>query len=165
MIAHDPGPGQAGADGQYRMRASCAACGSVFGTITETGAQDVVRCVCGKFQYNAPRVETGKAVRSITTVHNGIKPKQRAEIIMRAGLRCEACKRSPIKPTDELHVGHGVSVKDGLAMGMTEAELNSNENLLALCSECNIGLGSETVPLWLMVAIVVARARIRGGGP
>jgi hypothetical protein len=129
------------------------------GKVTETGAQDVVRCVCGKFQYNAPRVETGKAVRSTTTVHNGIKARQRALIIVRANARCELCGHQATKPSEELHVGHLLSVKDGIEAGLTEKDLNADDNLCCQCAQCNLGLGSETVPLKLAVGILMARLR------
>lgn len=141
----------------FIMRSVCQ-CGSAEGTLTETGAQDVVRCArCNKFQYNAPRTETGKAVRSVSTTHAAIGPKRRAEILLRANWRCECCGRKPEKPTDELHVGHAVSVADGHAQGLGDDEINSDENLLAMCSECNLGLGRESIPAWLAAGIIKAR--------
>lgn len=142
-----------------RMRARCK-CGSVDGYITETGAQDVVRCSsCNRFQYNAPRVETGKAVRSVSTVHAAITGRQRAEVLLRAQFRCEMCGHRPTKETDELHVGHFISVKSGLEFGMTDEQINSIENLFCQCAQCNLGLKAEVVPLWLMVATVMARTK------
>lgn len=143
----------------YRMRAPCSVCGSELGTLTETGAQDVVRCVCGKFQYNAPRVETGKAVRSVSTVHEAIKPALRARVLLRGNCRCELCGKRVTDTTAELHVGHVVSVKRGLEMNLTDAELNDEDNLLALCSECNLGMGAEPLPLRLLVNVLMARLR------
>jgi 5-methylcytosine-specific restriction endonuclease McrA len=143
----------------FRMRSQCM-CGSVEGYIRETGAQDVVRCMaCDKFQYNAPRVETGKAVRTVSTVHAAISTKKRAEILCRGGFRCEACGRSPTKPSVELHVGHVVSVKRGIEMGLSDAEINSDENLMALCAECNLGIQAETIPVRLLVTVIMARKR------
>lgn len=138
----------------YAMRAPCPACSCGTGYVTERGAQDVVRCIeCNRHCYNAPRVETGKAVRSVTTVRNSIKPKRRARIIMRAGGRCELCHATN-KP---LHAGHIIGVDIGLRYGLTEVELNDDENLTALCDECNLGMGAEPIPLTLAVAIVRAR--------
>jgi hypothetical protein len=48
-----------------------------------------------------------------------------------------------------------------MEMGMNEFELNDDENLAAMCSECNLGIGSETVPLRLCFAIIRARAKNR----
>lgn len=143
----------------FRMRAPCKDCGSVDGTLTETGAQDVVRCLCGKFQYNAPRTETGKEVRTVQTVHEAIKPKLRAQVIVRASCRCELCGKRVTDTTMELHVGHAISVKDGIAQGLTDAEINDPENLMAQCAECNLGLSAEPLPLRLLVNVLMARLR------
>jgi 5-methylcytosine-specific restriction endonuclease McrA len=137
----------------HSLRKPCV-CGGTEGYLIEKGAQDCVYCgECDAWQYNAPRTETGKAVRSVTTIHNGIKPKQRARILMRASARCEVCGSR-----GDLHVGHIVSVEMGLHFGLPDDEINDDENLMALCSECNLGMGAEPMPLRL--AITVLRARI-----
>src|SRR5215831_19006688 len=120
----------------YEMREPCRGCGCEFGTITESGSQDVVRCLdCKRFCYNAPRVETGKAVRTVQTVHAAIKPKLRARILERATGRCELCgKGAEAAP---LHVGHLLSVEQGIAGGLTDQEINHESNLAAFCDECN----------------------------
>jgi hypothetical protein len=139
----------------YLMREPCRDCGCAAGVRRMNGQQDTVRCRdCGRFCYNAPRTETGMKPRTVRTTHEAIKPAQRARIILRANGACEACHK--VAP---LHVGHWVSVADGHARGMSDTEINSDENLLALCEECNLGLGRETVPLRLVIAAVVARAK------
>ena len=138
----------------FRMRQACK-CGSMDGSITETGAQDVVRCsACNAFVYNAPRTETGKAVRSVSTTHDAIKPGLRARVLERANRACEIC-RSIGKP---LHVGHFLSVKDGHAQNLSDAQINSEHNLCALCDECNLGGAANAIPTWLAAGIVRARA-------
>ena len=138
----------------FTMRALCLGCGNDSGKLIERNGQDTVRCLrCDRFQYNAPRTETGREQRSITTIHAAIKPKQRARIILRDGGRCILCGA-----TGNLHVGHLVSVEAGFLGGLTDDEINDDENLVAQCEECNIGIGSEPMPL--RVAIVVLRARI-----
>lgn len=144
-------------DAPYTMRAPCKKCGSVHGAVTETGAQDVVRCVCGAFQYNAPRVETGKKVRTTRTVHKGITAKIRARVLERANRHCELCGKSA--DVCALHVGHLLSVDAGMARGFTEIELNDEENLCSMCDECNLGLGKEPVSLRFVVALLMARLR------
>jgi hypothetical protein len=136
---------------QFTMRAPCQRCHSETGKIVQSGGQNVVRCYwCGTFAYNAPKTETGERKRSVTTVHNGIKPKQRARLILRSGGRCELCgNRAP------LHIGHLVSVEDGLASGLTEVELNDDANLIPLCEECNLGLGSLSATARLLVSIAL----------
>lgn len=139
---------------RFEMRAPCPKCDGTLGRIVEKNGQDTVRCIgCNHYCYCAPRVETGRARRSVSTVHKAIKPGQRARILNRAGAKCEVCGAR-----GNLHVGHIVSVDVGLNFGLTELELNDDENLLCLCEECNLGMGSEPMPM--RVAIVVLRARI-----
>lgn len=142
----------------YAMREPCRGCGSTRGRIQSKGAQDCVFCLdCDRHCYNAPRTETGRSPRTVTRVHNGIKPKQKVRIRLRANGRCEICG---VRPNEgELHVGHMISVKAGLAQGLTEIELNDDENLIASCDECNLGLGREPVPLRFAVALAMARIR------
>lgn len=104
--------------------------------------------------YNAPRTETGRAVRSVTTVHKQIKPSLRAKILQRDNHRCVLCHSIGIP----LHVGHIVSVEAGMATGLTDAEINDEENLIAQCEECNLGQGAQPIPL--RTAIAILRARI-----
>lgn len=139
----------------FAMRKPCPGCSAPNGRIIEVNGQDTVRCLsCDRHCYNAPRTETGRAQRSVTTVHAAIKPKQRARIIMRDGARCMWCRADD----RNLHVGHIISVDAGVRFGLTDAEVNDDENLVAQCEECNLGLGSE--PMSLRVAIAVLRARI-----
>ena len=142
----------------YEMREACRGCGCKYGRITETGAQDVVRCAdCNHFCYNAPRVETGKRVRTVQTTHAQIKPRDRALIIERANGRCEFCGRSGKDSVGGLHVAHIISVESGLRLGMADADINSGHNLAAACAECNLGWGKRTIPLHFAVRIVMAR--------
>jgi 5-methylcytosine-specific restriction endonuclease McrA len=149
----------------YRMREPCRWCGELeAGLISLVNGQNVVRCgSCGKAVYNAPRTETVEAQRSVSTVHEAIKPKLRSRVLIRAGRRCELCGK-PVEATQGLHVDHLLSVDDGLAQGLTEAQLNHIENLAAFCEECNLGKGRTTLPLWLVVAIIKARTP-SGDGP
>ncbi len=141
----------------HPLRNPCKQCGLIEGYIVTTNGQDCVRCsACHAYQYNAPKVETGRAVRTVTTIHNGIKPNQRWRILQRANSHCELCGAS-----GDLQVGHLLSVKDGAEMGLTELELNNDENLAAFCVECNNGMGKETAPLRLMFAIIKVRAKNR----
>lgn len=136
------------------MRAPCPYCGSTDGRIVERNGQDTVRCLaCDRHCYNAPRTETGREVRSVTTVHNGIKSKLRTKILQRDGYQCVLCKST----TSNLHVGHVVSVDAGFATGLTDAEINDEENLIATCEECNLGQGAQPIPLRIAIAILKAR--------
>jgi 5-methylcytosine-specific restriction endonuclease McrA len=143
------------------MRAPCRfGCGTAEGFIRTIGGQDVVRCSrCGRPQYNAPRVETGRAERTVASVRNGISPQQRARILTRDGGRCVLCGSRG----DEagLQLGHLVPVARGLAYGLTERELNDDENLAAMCADCNLGLGEDPPPLWITVPLLRLRLRRR----
>lgn len=134
--------------GNFLMRDPCKACGEEKGRIEQRSGQDCVFCSqCGKFAYNAPRVETGRKQRSVSTVHEGIRPSVRYLVLERARGRCELCGI-----TDTiLHVSHLLSVKDGLKEGFTEAQLNREANLAAFCENCNLGQGEASVEpiLWL----------------
>lgn len=150
-----------------KLRQPCRHCQAPAGTDSHTenrGGQDVVLCgSCGKpAGYNAPKTETGRAVRTVTTVHNGVKPAQRSRIILRDGARCRLCGKSATQAT--LHVGHLLSVKDGMRLELSDEQINSDENLAAMCDECNLGLGEQTVPLWLMIVVLKARWENRGEG-
>lgn len=139
---------------RYKMRKPCL-CGSELGYLTEVSGQDTVRCIaCDKHCYNAPRTETGRAQRTVGTVHSRVKPKLRRRILERDGDRCVLCHAIDVP----LHVGHIVSVDAGLAVGLTDDEINDEENLIAQCEECNLGQGAQ--PISLSVAIRILKARI-----
>lgn len=143
----------------HLMRARCVACGDEYGNIQTRNGQDCVYCDnCGKYQYNAPKTETGREIRSTQTTHAAIKPNQRSRILLRANGRCELCGR---RGEDQgLHVGHLLSVAVGTAGGMSDDEINDDANLSAMCAECNLGLGDEPVPLRLAIRLVLERRKI-----
>jgi 5-methylcytosine-specific restriction endonuclease McrA len=145
---------------KYLMREPCKRCSDIFGHIVEKGGQDTVRCLtCNKHCYNAPCTETGRELRTTQTVHSAIKPKQRIRILLRDGSRCVICGRQE-RDGITLQVGHVVSVDTGLQNGLTELELNNDENLACICIECNLGLGNESLPLRVLVRIQCLRARL-----
>lgn len=139
----------------FEMRKPCV-CGCEDGVIRTKSGQDCVHCSkCLKWQYNAPKTETGRAVRSVQTVHEAIKPQTRSKVLLRSNSHCELCgKSSEIRP---LHVGHLISVDSALPAGLTDDEINSLENLAAMCDECNLGLGSEPVPLRFAIMLFKRR--------
>lgn len=142
----------------FRMSRECKACGGTEGRIAPTNGQNVVYCLgCGAYVYSAGKVETGQRIRSVSTVHAAITPKKRARVLERATGRCELCGRSGDGTV--LHVGHLLSVARGIDQGLTEIELNDEENLCAMCEECNLGIGRDVVPLRLVIAISMARLR------
>lgn len=139
----------------HPLRNPCKRCGGSAGTIRPTGFNDCLYCdSCALFQYNVPKTESGRASRTVRSVHS-IAPSQRSRILFdRAGGKCEICGRR-----EDLQVGHMISVADGMAQGMTDAQINDDANLCAMCAECNLGLGSNPVPLWLAIGLAMARIK------
>lgn len=139
------------------MRDPCKYCTHPTGRIETRNGQDCVLCLaCGRHNYNAPRTETGREIRTLRTRPN-IKPSQRARILDRDGGRCIICHTTE----RSLDVGHLVSVDDGKTLGMTDAELYSDENLAAMCAPCNSGYGSLSVSPRIVAALI--RARVARG--
>lgn len=140
----------------FEMRAPCSACGNTAGRVVTKSGQDTVRCkTCDKYAgYNLPKSESGKEQRSVTRNREPMKPSKRAEILMRDGGRCVLCRSADAI----LHVGHLISVDVGLRIGMTEEEVHDDENLAAMCEECNLGIGKQPIPL--PTAVWIVRARI-----
>lgn len=141
-----------------QMREPCKNCGAEEGRIETRSGQDCVFCIkCGRHAYNAPRSETGRAVRSLRT-RPDIKPSQRSRIIDRDGGRCVVCHHAD-RPID---IAHLVSVDDGERLGMTEVELYDDENLVAMCAPCNSGYGAVSVNPRIVLLLVRARIWRRG---
>lgn len=136
----------------YPLRKPCA-CGTETGYIRERTGQQCVYCsFCHRFQYNAPKRETGLPQRSVSD-RPELKPARRARILERDNGSCVGCHRSDVI----LHVGHLLSVEDGRKLGASDEEVWSDENLAAMCEECNLGFGKRTVSLRLVYRILQAR--------
>lgn len=147
-------------DYAFFLRSPCKKCFCKQGLIENRNGQDCIFCRdCGAYQYNAPKCETGRDVRSVQTTHAAIKPKLRSRVIDRSGGRCERCGKPGDKTKTGLHVGHVVSVDSGHKYGLSDQEINSMENLIAECDECNLGHGKEPLPLRVYVAILAARLK------
>lgn len=139
-----------------RMRAACK-CGGTEGEIRPSGGQDVVYCLsCDRYQYNAPKSETGKAVRSVSN-RQDIKPSVRSEVMQRAGFRCEVCGKPASHCPVGLSLGHIVSVADAAKAGIPSETVNSADNLIAECEECNLGHGRKPIPIGTFLAILRTR--------
>lgn len=136
------------------MRAPCKFCQGTEGRIETRNGQDCMFCLsCGRHCYNAPKTETGRKPRTVSTTHEGISASRRWRIIERASARCEICgKREGI-----LHVGHVISVKTGQSLGMSDAQINDDENLICACDECNLGMSDVPIPVRVLVGVVLAR--------
>ena len=137
----------------FPLRVPCRNCKSAQGYVRPSNGQNCVFCLnCQEFQYNAPKTETGQKQRSVSTVHEGIAPSKRARIIERATARCEFCGTA-----GNLHIGHILSVDAGFSLGLTDIELNADENLACMCEECNLGFGKLPLSPRLYVALLRKR--------
>lgn len=136
----------------YPLRYPCPHCEHERGFIRSKGSQDSMFCErCYKFLYNAPRTETGREVRTLQSVRHS-PPGQRARILERAHGRCELCGAAD-RP---LTIGHILSMKEGFNL-VSDFQLNSDDNCMALCEECNAGIGETSLPLWLAEALLYRR--------
>lgn len=88
-----------------------------------------------------------------------VKPKQRSRIIDRANQRCERCGKPAAVCKTGMHVGHIVSQEEGRKFGLSVEQINSDENLIAECDECNSGHGKGCLPLRNYIAILAARTK------
>lgn len=136
------------------MRAPCRfGCDTTSGYIATRNGQDCVYCTtCHRHQYNAPKDETGRGVRTLRT-REDIPAAQRARILDRDNGTCIICHRGDAA----LDTGHLISVADGRTFDMTDDELYDDENLAAMCTTCNSGYGRRSVSPRLLLAALYAR--------
>jgi hypothetical protein len=140
-----------------QMRAPCAQCGGTLGIVTERNGQDVVRCIaCGTHCYNRPKSESGKPQRSVRT-RPDIAPSTKVRILERDNFACVICH----SVTSPLHVGHLLSVANGRQLGASDDELYADDNLAAMCEECNLGLAELSVSPRLLYLLLQSRARAK----
>jgi hypothetical protein len=59
-----------------------------------------------------------------------------------------------------MHIGHFLSVAEGITAGLTDDEINSEENLFCCCEECNLGQGRRPVSIRILAAIIRARVSV-----
>jgi hypothetical protein len=52
-----------------------------------------------------------------------------------------------------------ISVYDGHKLGLSDAELAGDDNLITMCAACNSGLSSESLPPRLLAAALWARSQ------
>lgn len=148
----------------WQMSRPCRQCGHQGdGYLDTRNGQDVVYCGnCGKYAgYNAPKTETGRTVRPHGT-RPGIPPSKRSRILERDNFTCVLCGRRA--PTVPLDIGHLISEVEGRGQGLTDLELYDDENLAAMCAECNSGQSDRPLPLRFCVAVLRARLTNRTGG-
>lgn len=140
----------------YTMTDPCTDCGSRDGDLVESGPHWKLSCAtCGRYQRFVSKTELGLVPHSLND-RPDIKPKKRARILDRDNGRCVICGR-----TDQLHIGHILSVDDGKTLGWTDELLYDDENLATLCALCNAGYGSLSISPRLAAALVQARINRR----
>lgn len=125
---------------RHTPRQPCRSCGSDDAYLKREGIHEGVYCAkCGTHNYWAPGTETGRKPRTVANLRNKIPARQRARILDRDNARCVlcGCDRGP------LHVGHLLSVEDGIALGVGNELLYDDANLAAMCETCNLGLPSS----------------------
>jgi hypothetical protein len=143
------------------MRAECRfGCGTTEGVVREVNGQDVVRCARrGKAQYNAPRVETGRAVRTLAT-RPTITPSQRSRVFEAHDHRCIVCGKGASDGV-RLDLAHLISREDAAAHGFLDELIDSEWNLAPMCAECNSGQGRRTFPIALVYRTLLIKATPR----
>lgn len=136
------------------LKRACPGCGGTEGTIKTKNGQDGVWCAdCGRWGgFNASRAETGRPRRPLRT-RRKISPSQKTRVLLRDLSACVLCHHR-----GDLVIGHAVSLRDGYAEGMSDAILYSDHNLVAMCAECNAGLGGASIPPYRLLLIVSLRA-------
>jgi 5-methylcytosine-specific restriction endonuclease McrA len=145
----------------------CRRCGATSGILLESNGQNTVYCVeCGTYGYNAPKTETGQRPRSVKTARPRVKPSQQARIFDRDQGRCILCGT-----TDDLTIGHLLSIEEAHELGETGPELHDDANLAAMCEACNLGLGRRSVSprtyavlMHRLVRAEAGRAQVDGQG-
>lgn len=134
--------------------ANCKYCDSTKLSTRAKGPHIELYCQdCERHQQFVRKETAGVSKRTVQSTHAAIRPKDRARVIERATARCEMCGRRDVI----LNVSHFLSVAEGHAAGLTDDEINCDENLSCMCEECNLGIGRNPVPLRLAVAIIRAR--------
>jgi hypothetical protein len=136
----------------YVMREPCRLCGSWLGKLKTKGGQDCIYCECGRHNYNAPKVETGRAVRRLSE-RPDIKPSRKWRILDTHGHRCVACGEHE----KHLQIAHLISREDADRHGFLDEIIDSDLNLVPMCAECNSGQrphGSVSVQLMYRCLLV-----------
>lgn len=145
----------------FPLRAVCPQCGGGDGRIETKSGQDCVYCLdCGRWQYNAPRIETGREQRTLSS-RPGITTSQRARIFDVHDQRCITCGRTAADGVT-LDLGHLISRDDAEAHGFLDEIIDGEFNLAPMCAECNSGqrpLGSIGIRLMYRILLIKATPR------
>ncbi len=142
----------------FVLRAPC--CGSTDGRGPHdvSGQAKVYCATCRKYQYNAPKHETGRGVRKVFN-REAIGSDQRARILERDNSTCLDCGKRP--PEVILHVAHMISVADATDLGFVADDYNDDENLYAGCEECNLTQGKRSITTKRMARMILLHNRFK----
>lgn len=101
---------------------------------------------CGLFVKWVPKAELGIAT-STKRVGLNLKPSERTALFNTYNNACAVCHRDDLG----LEIGHLISVADGKAFGLTQAEIDDPINLAPMCPPCNAGQGDLTFGLAFVI--------------
>lgn len=143
-----------------RMRAFCENCGGQSGTVTDRNGQNVVNCAgCGRYQYCAPKRETGQRPMNLQE-RIGVKPSVRARILRDWDHRCAYCGTDAFQTNGGLHLAHLIDRQDAHRYGLLDELIDDPVNLVPACAACNLGertLGPKQLRLIVRFLVISHR--------
>ena len=138
----------------FLSRQKCPRCKGSAATLEYVNGSPIVRCASkscvniwtgkGRYLYHAPKIDTGDKPVNSATVHASISSQKKAAVLERDGYRCVLCGMAAGDGAI-LHVGHILSVSDGIRFEVETAIINHPDNLMTNCQSCNISIGSRSV--------------------
>jgi len=130
---------------RHPIEGGCTRCGCGDGYLTLAEMHVGLYCLrCDAWQRWISKRDAGVSRRSLRS-DAGITPSVRARVLARDGSRCVMC--GVTSRHARLVMGHIVSARDGLALGLSDHILNSYWNLCCMCEECNSGLSDASMAL------------------
>jgi 5-methylcytosine-specific restriction endonuclease McrA len=139
------------------LKRPCKTCGGTDGFAVLHGPGYLAccsRCEKSLGGYFVSKVDMGIAKRSVRS-QPGVSTTAHSRILERDRWACMECGRRP--PDVALEVGHLISKAQGQFIGMTAGELNSDENLYAVCQECNAGRSTRSIDPIMLFRLMRAR--------
>jgi hypothetical protein len=140
-------------------------CGQMRGFQDRANPQKILCWECGSYCFFAKKVEIGEKPLTVSTARSsGFKPAFRFRVIERQHGRCWLCGAD-----GPFHMSHLLSIDDGIKVGASPLELVDEANIVALCEECNLGMGrvSATISTYthrLMAELLQAEIKRRQQG-
>jgi len=137
------------------LRSPCKSCGCQDGRVRVVNGQNTVRCLrCDAYAgFNVPKHELGEAPKPVRS--DSVKPKTRYAIAERANYRCEFCGADA--QTRQMHVGHLLSEKEIRDNNLPLEWADHPDNLVWICAECNLGMGSRSFMLHHALLWIIRR--------